>query len=335
MAITDYRAVNEVETGYSLIIRNGAMSGGLALLPPFESNTGPQLTGTFWKYDPRNMQKVGGVERAEDGTAYETRWIATTDTFKTYQKAKRTPINDIVEKYADVPVRPSNVATDSVVNELLLGHDIAAATLLTATASYPSSANYVTLSGTTQLSDFVNSDPLDVFADARLALKYVPYVGRRGRLVAVTSPEVIEVLRQHPDIKARYTNVDGMLTNMQLAEIMGVDELVVDSAFKDTGDDAAATATETRVWGKNIVIAYVDPTKEWGTMSFGFTVFSRMPDTAGIVQTPGYADGLPIRVRDYREEQRGGGTTWREADTAWDLKIVSGTFGYLIKDAVA
>ena len=32
---------------------------------------------------------------------------------------------------------------------------------------------------------------------------------------------------------------------------------------------------------------------------------------------------------------RGGGTTWREADAAWDLKVVSASFGYLIKDSVA
>lgn len=330
--VSDYRAVNEVETRFSLLFRNQAYIGSL-LLPPFESNTGPGLTGTFWKYSPRDFQKTGDVKRAENGTAYETILVPSTDTFTTSEKAKRTPLRDITEKYADAPVRPSRSATFRVTNELMLGHEIEVAAKLTATASYNAS-NSVTLSGTSQLSDFTNSDPLDVFADARLALKYVPYATTpNSMLVAGMSPEVWEILRQHPDLRGAFSNSDGLVTIEQMAEIMGVDRVVIGAAWKDTADDAAASATEARVWGKHIVYAFVNPSKEEQTMSFGYTVFSPMPDTAGIVA--GSEMGTVIRVRDYREEKRGGGTTWREADAAWDLKIVSDVMGYLIKDAVA
>lgn len=333
MALSDLRAVNEVETRYSLLIKNQAYVG-IEVLPPFESNTGPGLTGTFWKYDPRIFQKTGDIKRAEDGTAYETRLVPTTDTFTTSEKAKRTPLRDITEKYADASVRPSSTATLLVVNELMLGHEKEVADKLTVTATY-ATGNHTTLSGTSQLSDFTNSDPLDVFADARLALKYVPYATTpNSQIVAVMSPEVWEILRQHPDLRGSFANSDGLLGLDQMAEVMGVNRILIGAAYKDTADDAAASATEARVWGKHIVYAFVNPSKAEQTMSFGYTVFSRMPDTAGIAGGD-MAMGTPIRVRDYREEKRGGGTTWREADAAWDLKIVMNTMGYLIKDAIA
>jgi hypothetical protein len=328
--IPQLTAAEKVETNFSIAIMNQPY-GGLMFLPAFVGDGGPGQTGEFWKYDPRDFQKTGDVKRADNGTAYETMLVPTTDTYKTSERAKRTPLRDVTEMYADELAKPSRMATRRVVNELLLGHEKEVAAKLTSTSVMTQN---VTLAGVTQLSDFTNSDPLDVFADMRLALKHVPYVvGQNGLLRAGMAPEVLEILRQHPDLQARFGNTDGLLSLANLAELMGVNEIVVLSSWKDTADDAASSATEARVWGKDIVVAYVNPSKEPETMAFGYTVFSRMPGTGGI--NPEFAMGAPIRVRDYREEQRGGGTTWREADAAWDLKVVLPTLGYLIKDAVA
>lgn len=324
-------AVNAVETRFSIMLMNEPVAG-LELMPAYRGEAGPGITGTFWKYEFRDLLRSGDTKRADDGVAKEVKWKPVTDTYKTEENAKREWIRDITAMNADRAFNLQRKATIDVTNELLLGIEIAIAAIATSTAILTQN---VTLSGTSQLSDFTNSDPLDVFSDSRLALKRVPYNNRitPGELIAVTVPEVIEILRQHPDLQARFGNTDGMLSLANLAEIMGVNRIVVASAWKDTANDAAAAAVEARVWNKDIVFAYVNPNLTEETMTFGATVFSPMPETQGVVE--GMADGVPLRIRDYRQEEKGGGGFWREADAAYKPKVILPELAYLVKNAVA
>ena len=126
--------------------------------------------------------------------------------------------------------------------------------------------------------------------------------------------------------------MDGPLSLANIAEAMGVSEVVVSGALKNVA------GTVSYIWNNDIVFAFVNETRELDTMTFGFTPMTRMPGTAGLIDNSGLgagdAAGLGIRVRDYREEKKGGGGTWREADAAWGYNVVLPELAYLIKSAV-
>jgi hypothetical protein len=328
--IADLKQVATLETAYSLAVAQLNLGGG-RLLPPYMMT---RRDGTFYKYDIRDFFQVPDDKRAEDGVAIEVKWRPTTDTFKVFDHASRFFINDIKEANADAPVKPSRTATARVAGRIKNNLEKAIAAKLTSTAVMTQNT---TLSGPNQFSDYLNSDPRGVFATMRLAMKYVPYARNDmpgGRFIAGMAPEVFEVLRIHPDILAFLSLAENKVVSPeQLAMVMGVDEIVILDALYDSAAEVAASGTQTRVWGKDIVVAFVNPTQALETMTLGWTTCWGMPGTSGI--SADYPNGTPIRVRDYREDARGGGGFWREADCAYDLKIVMPEMGYLIKAAVA
>lgn len=334
--LNDIRSINRRETNFSVFLRNRGYTIQ-DILPGYLVDF---LSGEFWKFGLEGFRAPQDLKRAEDGYASEVIWKPTYDTYRTRPKAKRIWMSTDREYYADPAVRPGRRATFLVTNELLLGLEIEATTILTNPAVM---TNGVTLSGTSQLSDYTNSDPLDVFSDMRLNMRFIPYNAGipDAKVLAVMSPETFEVLRFHPDIAARFTNADGLITRQQLAEIMGVNEIRIAEGFKADIDEVAdvnlgiQTSDLERVWGKDILIIYVDPNIEEDAMTTGAVVWTRMPGTRGIVSSGPLAAGTPIRVRDYPEEGRGGGGDWREADARWDIKIIMPELAYLIKDAVA
>lgn len=329
--LNDLRAVNPVETRFSIFIRNHGYAA-LRLMPPFMVD---DYVGTFWKYDVADALVTTDLKRAADGTASELEWKPTTASYIAYEKAKRTWMSDRNEMHANEPVRPSHSATFRVTNQLLLGLEKEVAAIATSTSVLTQN---VTLSLATQkYSDKLNSTPLDDFSAAILAMKYVPYAQSLnpgvGKLIAIMSPPVAEALRLHPDILGMFANQDGPLSLANLAEAMHVNEIVVADGLKDVA------GTPTYIWNNDIVIAYVNDTRELDTMTFGFTPMVRMPGTAGLVGADGGLGsgdpaGAGIRVRDYREEQKGGGGGWREADAAWGQSVVLPQLAYLIKSAV-
>lgn len=333
--ITDLQGVaNPVESLFSIYLSNQPYAG-LWLMPPFMVD---EYSGQFWKYDPADaFTTLPDLKRAFDGTAYEVDWKPSLASFSTTEKANKTWMSDRNEMHADEAVRPSAYATNIVVNNILLDHEKAVAAIATDTAQLTQN---VTLSLATQkYTDKLNSTPLDDASTARLAMKFVPYAASlnpgSGMLVAIMAPPVVEALRLHPDILGMFTNQDGPLSLSNIAEALGVNRVIVSAAQK------TVAGTTSYVWNNDIVFAWVNPARQRNTMTFGFTPMTRMPGT-GELATNVPADGiiagdnrgLGIRVFDYRQPSKGGGGTWREADTAWGLNVVLPQLAYLIKSAV-
>lgn len=328
-SLSDLKQVATLEIGYSLAVAQLGL-GGLRFMPIYPMT---KRDGTFYKYDIRDFFQTGDDKRAEDGTAIEVKWKPLKDTFSVTDHASRFFVNDIREANADQPVKPSRTATARTVGRIRNGWEKAIATVLTNTSVLTQNT---TLSGPQQFNDYLNSDPRGVFKNARLALKYVPYARNDmpgGVFRAGMSPEVFEVLRIHPDILA-FLSLDQnkVVSKEQLAQVMGVDEVVILEALADTASEVAASGTQTRLWGKDIIYAFVNENPTLETMTLGWSTAWNMPGTQGAAD--GFADGAPVRVRDYREEPRGGGGFWREADCAYDLKVVMPEMAYLIKNAV-
>jgi hypothetical protein len=215
----------------------------------------------------------------------------------------------------DPEARAVDMLTETIENI----RELRASQLVFASGSY-NAARRVTLSGTSQLSDFVNSDPLGVLRVAMdSTLVYRPNTVVMGR-------EVWSKLSLHPKIvnavKGNLTN-SGMITFDQLRELLsgdGITQVLVGDAWTNNAKQGQTT-TLARAWGKHIALVYLNPMSavEQGGITFGFT--AQFGDRiAGRIEDPdiGLQGGFRIRT----------GERVRELISAQDV-------GYFIQNAVA
>ena len=73
------------------------------------------------------------------------------------------------------------------------------------------------------------------------------------------------------------------------------------------------------LWGKNVIVAYVDPNPGIDVVTFGGTFSTEAGET----------------VRRYRNEERGGGSDVIEAWWDYDYEVICQDCGALIKDAIS
>lgn len=161
------------------------------------------------------------------------------------------------------------LTTQDIINLRL---EIAQADMATTLANYAAS-NKVTLSGTSQWSDYTNSNPLTDVVAARNAIRKV--TGKRPNTM-VMGADVWEIVQFHPKLIAAATlggslmmsePVSGLSTE-QVARVFGVQQLLVGDAIKLDASDAAVD-----VWGKDVVLAYTEVAslQSRGTPSYGYT----------------------------------------------------------------
>lgn len=215
----------------------------------------------------------------------------------------------------DPTARATEMLTETIENI----RELRAAALVFALASYQA-ARRVTLSGTSQISDYVNSDPIGVLvAGMDATLVYRPNTMVMGR-------EVWTKISSHPKIvnavKGNVTNA-GRVTIDQFRELMsgdGITQVLVGDAWSNTARQGQTT-TLARAWGKHIALLYLNPlaSVEQGGITFGFT--AQYGDRiAGRIEDPdiGLQGGFRIRT----------GERVRELISAQDV-------GYFIQNAVA
>ena len=158
------------------------------------------------------------------------------------------------------------IAVQKTQNIIQLGNEAAAATLATTAASYQA-ANKVTLSGTSQWSDYSGtSNPSKDIQTAVDAVRAA--VGKRPNTV-VLGPKVWSALKQHPAIidRIKYTGRDSVTLEM-LATLWDVRRVVVGDALYE---DASGALQD--VWGKFVVVAYTEigSMADAGLPSYGYT----------------------------------------------------------------
>lgn len=178
-------------------------------------------------------------------------------------------------------VNLANMAVRKVQNIIALRLEFAQAALATTAGSYAAS-NKVTLSGTSQWSDYTGtSNPSKDIETGKEAIR--AQIGRPGNTV-ILSAQAFKACKQHPAIidRIKYTGRDVVTTDL-LASLWDVDKVVVGGAVYT---DAAGAITD--VWGKYVVVAYtnISGVADLGEPTYGYTY--RL-DGAPYVEE-GYAD---------------------------------------------
>lgn len=314
-------------TNFSIGYRSPSFVG-LDILPQVTVGT---PSGRYRVFDRSN--RVRFYSRREPGTVANEvrggRWSE--DTFKTVEHSLQAAVADEEQQEltsqgglanatfgGSLQINPAQDAVALVNNSLQLEHELAVATLVRNTATYPV-GNTVTLAAADQWDNYAGatSNPLTI---VRTAINTITSkIGVAPNLM-VMGAQGVPWLEEHPDLTARFTNFaltdDGAFR--ALTGFEGRLVLVSDDRYNDA-DIQEATETAAYVWGKDVFIGYVTPTLGLGDLSFGKT----------FAQT--YPDGSTKPTDRWREEGRKSDlvrVSWK-----YDLKVTSSSAGYLVKDA--
>lgn len=212
---------------------------------------------------------------------------------------------DGVDPYAD--------ATDTVTEMLKISREVEAAAALTATATMTQNT---TGSGTSLWNDS-NSDPI---AAIRTAAQTIHSSVMKNPNTLLLGKQVFDKLVDHPAIveRVKYSQL-GVLSTDLLARLFNVERILVGAAEKNTSVEGQAD-TMGYIWGKNAVLAYVNPRLGQKTVTLGVAYK--------------WKDRQVERLNGTDERDRRGQFI-RAGDEYYDQEFVTVLAGYLFKDIVA
>lgn len=248
------------------------------------------------------------------------------DSYYAQEHSLQIPVFDEERANVDSPLSPDRDATELVTQKILLGRELAMRNLVTTAANYATGLS-TTLSGTSQWSDYTNSDPVAAFKAARLAIHAKIY---REPNVAVIPYQVMTQLEDHPKIIARIQYTDrAILTKEIISAVLQIPTIIVPGVAQGSG--VGFNITTSYLWGKDVVIAWVPPRAGLRLPAFGYE----------------FVWGYPQAMITDRWREQPRKSDLIRVSRRYDLKLVgvetnsaSGDFGksitgYLYKNAVA
>jgi hypothetical protein len=317
--------IDPVLTGIAMAYRNPASSyiADLVLprMTPFEKEA-----FTYNKWTLAEGYTVPDTKVGRKSSPNEVEFTAARTPSQTadYGLDDILPVPDIAN--AAGTVDPRNHAVETLTDLIMIDREVRVAGLIFAAGTYPG-ANTVTLSGTSQWSDFTNSNPISDIMTALDTPVLRPNVAIFGRAT-------FSKLIQHPKINnAVVGNAPnaGVVRRQQIAELFELEEVLVGESFVNTAKKGQA-ATMSRVWGKHAAFIYRNPlTRDVdGPITFGFTAQFNPP---GSPTAPGLAARFAGSMPEPKTGLRGSerirvGESVKEEISANDL-------GYFIQNAVA
>lgn len=222
------------------------------------------------------------------------------------------------DDYANV-YEPFDAEKDEVMgltSLLWLSKEKALADTLTSTSVITQNT---TLSGTSQWSDFANSDPLDDLSTARATIRAAcglpPNTAIMDWAVAnklAYSPQILDAL-------GFTQNRAGQLSEAELAKAMGVERLLIAKAVYNSAAEGQSDSVAA-VWGKHVVLAYVPASAGKYQQSLGYRVQLAGRPSRRVFKSP--LSNPP-------------NSTEITCDDSYDFLVSDVTCGYLIKDAIA
>lgn len=272
-----------------------------------------------WAVEP------GGDWRAPAAVANEIPGLqVSVDSYFAKEHALQIPVADEEYENVDSPLQPRADATNLVTQKILLGREITMQTLVTTAANF-ATGNSVTLSGTSQWNDYVNSHPIAAIKAGKYAMNAKLFIDPN---TVVIPYQVMMQLEDHPDFIQRIQYSErGIITPDIIASVIGIDNVIVPGVGFNSANPGQ-TATLGYLWGKDVLLAYVPPAPGLKVPAFGYEFNWRFPQTGG-----------PMLVDGWREDPRKADLI--RCSRRYDLKLPAqdstgkAIGGYLIKSAVA
>ena len=266
----------------------------------------------FRKYK-RDGYFSGAPKRSDGAPAEEASLSYDMDTYSTFERAQKDIVTDRAMDNADNIFNLKADTTKFLSEKVKLGYEIDVADMLTATSGGIISANPDHVVTPSNLwDDYTNSDPEGDIATGKEAI-----TARVGRIpnVMLMTPDTERYLAHHPQIKElrKYTD-PSMLTKGGLPKVMWDLEVVIAPAIYNTAVAGLSTISMAYVWGKNVIIGYVNPA-DTITLSRTFVLGSRN-----------------MQVTTWRDDEREG--DWIRIVNNYDPKVICNDCGYLLSGVI-
>jgi hypothetical protein len=273
---------------------------------------------SYFIYTKKDKFTLPETIRGPKDKANEVDWSASTSTYGCIDHALREFLSDSLVNNSDQGVDPRRRTNNFLTDLLLLTFERVISALATTYGNYGSSYR-VQLSGGDQWDSYATSDPIGVVDTGKEACFIEPNTMIMGK-------QVWTQLKNHPQILDRITGGatkvnPAMVTPELVAEIFEVEKVLIGKA-KYNSSNKAQTASYSYVWGKDVVLAYIEdqPSLE-GVCAWKTFRWNQMTTGEG------------FQTRTYRNEEKGGGGEYIEVETSYDEKAVCTDVAYLI-DAV-
>ena len=270
-------------------------------------------TDQYYVINKRNRFQIQETAAGDDDQANEVKVSSTTSTYACVANRLKAFYSDRKWDNSDLIIQNMMSRGEWLVDQLLLKEEYDIAQIVTTTTNYPV-ANRIAIADL--WSDKVNSTPLQNIEDMINACFYPGTLAWAGH-------EAYTALKHHPDLLGRvtggaYNANPAMINKMVIAEVLGLDELIVGSAKYDTS--SKKTAAYDYVWGKKFGVMYMPQTFVEDAM-FGVSFTYNPPATEDKMIMEGF------NTRIYRDESRGGGGQYLEVEQYRDNKVVASDMG--------
>lgn len=269
-------------------------------------------SGQFFVIDPlrdrfRNYDDI----RAPRSEARLVEWATGKQTYAAEEHAIAAAVDDREKSQAVDPLQPEQEAILTATDALHLGREIEVAVLATTSGTYPA-GNVIALAAGARW-DTATGDPV---ADVETGKEKVRSItGHRPNTIILPSAVYAKVrLNATVVTRIQYTSL-GVLTPMLLAQLWDIGNVVIADSVQNTAALGQA-AVIGDVWGKNVVLAFVNKTPALRSLSFGYT----------------FSVGTE-RARRWREESEH--SDYFEASQIRSVNVVANVCGYLIQTAIS
>lgn len=282
------------------------------ILPPLKVK---EKAGKFAKYGKENLRVYADQTFRAPGTrANSIDYSVSQGTYVCQEHALEKGVPDEYKNNTDKPYDPQRDAVATIMDNIWVNQEVALATAMTATATL---TNNTTLSGTSQWSDYANSDPFD---DINTGIATVRAATGKRPNSCTMSHDVAQKLKSHPDVReqVKYTNGGQLSDNAFikfLKDFFNLENVYVGSAIKNTADEGQVDSLG-NVWGDDFVLFYKNPRPTIMMATFGYTFFD-----------------VPRQVDKYREESNVQDVVRQRY--SYDQNLMDVLLAYLIKDAIA
>jgi hypothetical protein len=285
------------------------------ILPYFDVK---KQSGKHFVYDRGRFRTVDTLRGTGAGANEVTHKLTVGDPYYCDDHALREFVADEDIDNAITPTSPLVDATENIVDLLKIDYEIEAATLMADTGVLTQNT---TLSGTSQWSDYTNSNPFTNIETAKATIHENLFVQPNTLLMG---KQVFDKLKHHPLILERIKYSQMAVTTEQImATVFGVKNVIVAGAGKNTAKEGQADDMG-YIWGKHAWLLYIAPVLRPKMITFAFSYRWVEGKSPMVVEREAGVD-----------ERNRRGQYVRVGDFYYDQKLVSAEAAYLIKNAVA
>jgi hypothetical protein len=256
--------IDQILTNISIMYRNAAYVGTQIMpIVPVKKKS-----DIYYIYDSKaDRFRIPLTLRAPKTESRTVDWKVTTDGYVCDEHALNDLIDDIEKDNADKPLNLEVDTVEFLTDIVTLGLEMRIKTMLEASLTANAPTNGV-------WSDYT-TETIDPIADIEIGKAAIHAVIFREPNVLLLGKAVYDKLKHHPKIleRIKYTQ-KGIITPELLAAVFDIEKVIVGNAGYNTAKEGKA-AVLSYLWGKNAILAYVEPKPGIKKFSLGYTFQSQ------------------------------------------------------------